>query len=450
MLAMGADAIGAQPKGLTLSEAFTRTFDVFPYEQPTFAGSSQTQTMGASFPKRSGATTGSTYGFGSATLRFQNEMYGSHLSYGKANKAVIELSDSIEARVVPGTVNTLAAVAPSRDLPDYASNFKCEPGHTFAKTVSRDAPPGEDGKPRFWVQPKDTGGLFPDGNGVPAPFIMEAPRGAGPPTQRHHAPTQLLTPAERREALVFDKCHERARATLRKAQQDACNLTYTMQKRYPHGVMGLEGPGCPDSIIYKAERERREVKAIKDFNNAVTRFENLAERRDTQLDYQLLTHDSHSTAVDKMFTHKASSALGIRGEPTISDPSSSYNLRPSENGIRDLPFRSNQEQRLREMNPARTERLHNIGTRGKPYDIISGVALPVRPTAADSTMFEHDRRAHPSNLAVPHEGVFGGFSTTARTRGFTAPTLSGPIPDAHQSTWQPPSPTRAGSKVYMS
>ena len=202
--------------------------------------------------------------------------------------------------------------------------------------------------------------------------------------------------------------------------------------------------------IYKAERERREVKAIKDFNNAVTRFENLAERRDTQLDYQLLTHDSHSTAVDKMFTHKASSALGIRGEPTINDPSSSYNLRPRENGIRELPFRSNQEQRLREMNPARTERLHNIGTRGKPYDIISGVALPVRPTATDSTMFEHDRRAHPSNLAVPHEGVFGGYSTAARTRGFTAPTLSGPIPDAHQSMWQPPSPTRAGSKVYMS
>mgnify|MGYP004278123715 CR=1 FL=1 len=41
-----------------------------------------------------GMTTGSIYGFGSASLRFQNEIYGSHLAYGKVNKAVIELSPS--------------------------------------------------------------------------------------------------------------------------------------------------------------------------------------------------------------------------------------------------------------------------------------------------------------------------------------------------------------------
>ncbi len=339
-------------------------------------------------------------------------------------------------------VTTLAQVAPSRELPEYAANFKPESGHTFATTISRDAPPGEDGKPRFWVQPKDTGGLFPDGNGVPAPFPMEAPRGAGPPNQRHQPPTQLLTPAERREALVFDKCHERARASLRKASQDACNLTYTMQKRFPHGVMGLEGPGCPDSLIYRDSRLAREAKAAKAEQGAAARFAHLSERRDSQLDYRLLTHDSHTTAVDKMFTHKAGSALGIRGDPTVNDPAASYNLRPQESGIHEYGFRSNQEQRLREPVAARTDRLHNIHTRGKPYDIISGVALPVRPTAADSTAYDHDRRAHPSNIAVPHTG-------DQQHRGGTAPTLIGPIPDAHQSSWQPPSPTRHGSKAYM-
>ena len=66
------------------------------------------------------------------------------------------------------------------------------------------------------------------------------PRGAGPPNAMHAAPTQLLTPMERREALVFDKCHQRARLALRKAANDACQLTRVMQQRFPNGVIGLE------------------------------------------------------------------------------------------------------------------------------------------------------------------------------------------------------------------
>jgi len=410
---------------------------VFPFEQPTFAGSAQnSQSIGA-FPRRSGSTTGSVYGFGSASLRFQNEVYGSHLNYGKVNKAVIELDDS-----EPVAIGHLAQVAPSRELPAYAANFKPESGHTYATTISRDAPPTNDGRPQFWVQPKDTGGLFPDGEGVPAPFVMEAPRGAGPPSQRHMPPTQLLTPAERREALVFDKCNERARSTLRKAQQEACNLTYTMQKRYPHRVMGLEGPGCPDSLIYRDSRLAREAKTAKAEQGKAARFAHLASRRDSQVGYKLLTHDPGSMAEDKMFTHKADSVLGIRGDPTVSDPAASYYLRPQGPTVAEYAYRSNQERPLRDPVAARTERLHNVNTRGKPYDIISGVALPVRPTAADSTQFQHDRRAHPSNLAVPHTGDI-------MHRGGTAPTLIGPIPDAHQSSWQPPSPSKAGTNTYM-
>ena len=44
-----------------------------------------------------------------------------------------------------------------------------------------------------------------------------------------------------------------------------------------------------------------------------------------------------------------------------------------------------------------------------------------------------------------------GLLQRAAHRGGTAPTLIGPIPDAHQSSWQPPSPTRAAStsQTYM-
>ena len=386
---------------------------------------------GTSLPKRSGSTTGSVYGFGSASLRFQNEVYDSHLTFGKANKAVVELEDSSLV-----DVTQMAATAPSRQLPAYAATFKPESGRTFATTMNRDAPPGSSGQCRFWVQPKDTGGLFPDGDGVPAPFPMEAPRGAGPPARLHDAPKELLTPAERREALVFDKCHERARKTLRKAAQDACNLTHQMHTRYPHGVMGVEGPDCPDSLVYADRRVAREAKEASRKHHAAGRLANIAARRDTPLDYQLTTYDPASTAVETMFARKGGSSLGIRGASTIADPAASYVMRPQESSIREFAFRSNLEQPLRPVNPLRTERLHNIHTRGKPYDIISGAAPSVQPTAADATIIEHDRRAHPSNISIPHCGG-------------TAPTLIGPIPDAHASSWQPPSPTKARSSSFL-
>ena len=415
---------------LNLCEQFSRTFDVFPFEQPRHP---QTATdfsaTAAETKKLSSSTTGSVYGFGSASLRFQNEVYGCHLPYGKVNKAVIELMPP-----EPVPVTELAATAPSRLLPEYAANFKPELGSTFAKTVSRDAPPAADGSSRYWVQPKDTGGLFPGGK-EPEIFSMAAPRGAGGPTQMHEAPNQLLTPAERREALVFDKCHQRARLALRKATNDACQLTRVMQQRFPNGVIGLEGPGCKDSLIYAQDRQRREDNmATRDAQRSM-RFDNISQRRDTQLDYRLLTHDHTNKAVDVMFPRKATSSLGISGGLSkADDPAANYELRPSGAGASDGGFRSNAEKPLKPANAARAAHLHNIGTRGKPYDLLSGATLSVLPTGSEWET--QPRRMHPSNLAIPH-------------RGGTAPTLVGPIPDSHASSWQPPSPQKSPSRQYM-
>ena len=78
--------------------------------------------------------------------------------------------------------------------------------------MPREAPPGTDGKPRYWVEPKDVSGIFPAE--PPDVFSMAPPRGAATIETMHAPPTELLTPMERREALVFDKCHERARLAL--------------------------------------------------------------------------------------------------------------------------------------------------------------------------------------------------------------------------------------------
>jgi len=95
---------------LCAQEQFTRTFDVFPFEQPRHAATMQSTATShdqATKPKLSSSTTGSVYGFGSASLRFQNEVYGCHLAYGKVNKAVIELADP-----EPVEVSELKTIAP--------------------------------------------------------------------------------------------------------------------------------------------------------------------------------------------------------------------------------------------------------------------------------------------------------------------------------------------------
>lgn len=408
---------------MTLQEQFTRTFDVFPFEPAEVPAHAQ------DFVRRSGSTTGSVYGFGSASVRFQNEVYGCHLTYGKVNKAVIELNPT-----QPVAVSELADTAPSRMLPDFAANFKPEVGRTFATTVSRDAPPDASGVARYYVQPKDTGGIFA-GSDVPEIFPMEAPRGCGPPNQMHKVPQTLLTPAERREALVFDKCHQRARLALRKAANDACQLTRVMQQRHPNGVIGIEGPDCDNSVIYRDQRDTFDGAVAAKAAHAERRFGNLCARRDTQLPYKLLSHDHANSSEERMFPKKARvPGRTVFAGSNAADPATSFEMRPV-GGAGHLGFRSNQEKPLRAPNAGRAGSLHTSATGGKPYDIITGVTLSVIPGrgAADGIV---DRRAHPSNISLPK-------------RGGTAPTLVGPIPDAHMVSWKPPSPNKNASKQYL-
>ena len=73
------------------------------------------------------------------------------------------------------------------------------------------------------------------------------------------------------------------------------------------------------------------------------------------------------------------------------------------------------------------------------------LVFPCSPRAPVPSAYAHDRRAHPSNMSMPHSGV----DNRAAHRGATAPTLFGPIPEAHTSSWQPASPLKSPSKSYM-
>lgn len=404
-----------RPLGLSLEEQFTRTFDIYPFE--------------ASLPPPAVPTAGKTAtaaGFGSAAPRFQDQVYGSNLNFGLVNKvAVIELG---AAEPVP--VPSLAASAPSRLMPEYASTFEPELGRNFQRGVDRSAPPGSDGSPMYFVQAKDAGGVFP-GADPPDIFAMPAPRGAGSPSRMHEGPDHMMTPAERREALVFDKCHQRARLALRKAANDACQLTRKMQIAYPNGVLGVEGPACADSLIYRAPHARAKAREEAHADHARRRAENLSTKSNTQLSHNFMHFDPKSSAVERMFTSKGA----VAGYSAQSRELSHYELRPSR-GDRETAFRSNQEKPLRDPAAAdrRTQNLVNALSNGRDWDVISGVRPPLCPSIPPRDI---SRRAHESNFAMP-------------LRVGTAPTLVGPIPDAHRPLWKPPSPQKSPSAAYLS
>ena len=118
------------------------------------------------------------------------------LTFGLTNGTVVELGPT-----PPVPVTELSGGAPSTMLPVHAATFQPDAGRTFSRTVSRDAPPDDDGQPRFWVQPKD---IQPptDHEEPPELFAMRPPRGAGHARDMHKHPVGLMTPAEQRSMLA--------------------------------------------------------------------------------------------------------------------------------------------------------------------------------------------------------------------------------------------------------
>jgi len=412
---------------MTLHESFASSFDpIVPPGQHTTPLGTADITMRPLNPFPPGE---SAYGFGHSSVRFHSAAFPSaHVPYGYSNTAVIGLQ-----RPTPAPVDAAHESAPSRVLPAYAANFVTEDGRAYAKTVSRSAPASGDGAARYWVQAKDL--QSPLGPTEPPEiFPMAAPRGAwdmqgqgGPATVKEDE--FKMTPAERREAVIFNKAHDRARKALRKANNDACRLTSLMQQAYPNGALGLESSATGDSIVYRMQRARHEAADAAAAAHARARHENLRAKRDTQLAYPMLDHDPANTTTERLFQGKA--RTGAARDQT----------RPSENhfvvgpaGAPKHAYRSNQEQPLRPPNSRRADAIVNASTGGRDYNIISGVPLAAKPTAAPPSGI--DRRAHPSNLSLP-------------LRAGTAPTLVGPIPNAHTQHWQPASPQKSPSKRYM-
>ena len=413
--------------GRTPHEDFNSTFDVYPMQAPATQSTRRPATQSGSF---AAGVNGFEYGFGSATRRFQSEVYPQHLPYGIANKAVIELG---RTPFVP--VTHLTDAAPSAMLPDFAASYQAEPGCAFSFGPDRKHPPGPDGRELYWVQGKDNQPPM-ENQDPPDLFAVPAPRGAGSIETLHEQPTELMAPAARREALVFDKCQQRARAELRKAANDACRVARISHAVYPNGILGLEGPLAPQTILYADVRNATLAHQARREEHAQRRHDNLAYKRDTQLPFALLTHNSRNTTQDRIFTRKKE----VAGMSSYTPSANHFEVRPATTAMGG-GFRSNQEKPLKPHNAGRAQRLHDVNSGGRGYDIISGMGTYIAPSAPSRGPMDaiSDRRFHPSNQSMPR-------------RSGTAPTLVGPIPDSHASSWKPNrshSPPRSPTRNFL-
>ena len=349
----------------TLEEEFAAHFDE-PHREP------MDNTWPTSQCSRHSSRTppATAFGFGSASLRFRNKIHPTHIIYGTTNGAIVQLE-----RTHPVIVPQMPESAPSRSLPLYASRFELLPGRSFGITGCRDeVVAGSTDTRQFMVQAKHIESPM-ERTEAPNMFAIAAPRGAGAPNALHEQPAQLLTPAEQRGAIVFHKCHERARRNLRKEAHDACRLALLMRRNYPNGCMGVESAGTPDSHVYASQRERMAADDAAATRHRRGRCERLRTKAATRLPYPILSHDSQNEVVAKIAPRK-SRALG-RDSGHLSEHH--YLMRPAvfEGSI--LPDR-NRQQRPFCSADAQCKSAQAFPTlveaprRG--YNIISGVSEP--------------------------------------------------------------------------
>lgn len=345
--------------GATLHESFAASFDAQGFDR----SSALSRSFEATRSYSAGAPLTGAYGFGSLSIRFKNQVKDSAFGkFGTSNAATIPLTDA-----APFPLDAVALNAPSRALPAYAAAFELPLGQSFATTVSREAPAGPNGEKQYYVLPKEGRG------GEAKMFAMAAPRGAGSRSSMHEIADGLMTPAERREALVFNKCRERAERALRQAASEACRQTLIMKRNHPHGVLGVESAACPDTVIYARERAAMLSQAAKAAEHAAGRHDHLARRRDSQLPAPMLEHDCSDTTQERLFPR-----LGKADVEASRRCERHFVMRPVTEWANG--FRSNMEMPLADRRPGRTEHQNNIDAGGRSYNIITGIQRPMLPT----------------------------------------------------------------------
>lgn len=181
----------------------------------------------------------------------------------------------------------------------------------------------------------------------------------------------VMMPQERRERLEFEVKNFQAQKVERKAAQDREHRIEYIKKNYPCGVLGVDGPMNPNTVIYRDTADRIVKKTQEKANSSSKRAEYLQQMSSSshRLKYSILEHDG-SWKGDS----RARTSIGrSRNVNTHSRLFTSDHL---------------------SWNPRRAQHLRNSEQAGRPYNIVNGCKIDyIPPTVAESHI---PRQAHPS------------------------------------------------------
>lgn len=298
---------------------------------------------------------------------------------------MIELADG-----APLPVGELAPNAPSNTLPAYATNFRALDGRTFGPTPRFG--PAEDGMAHVLPKPHFVNGRLTQ----PEVVEVAVPRGAaGSVRTMHDVPAGVITPLERREAMAFERCLQRARSAHRAEKSEAVRRVLLARATNPRGLAGVEAPGTAGTRLYAGASAALAAEAAGAASRAAARADYLRGRINSDVGHPLLEHAGEGGAApERLFQSRARTAHSSDG---WSGRGESYAYAPSAQLAPVRQTGNNQERPLRPPNAARAQALWNAREGGRNFDIISGVEKSLRCTAPETIDM---RRAHESIVAA--------------------------------------------------
>ncbi|KAF0701129.1 Aste57867_8352 [Aphanomyces stellatus] len=186
----------------------------------------------------------------------------------------------------------------------------------------------------------------------------------------------IMTPAQRRERLIFETTSERAHALMKRAEMKERRLTQLMQYQYPCGVLGLDGPNNPESQVFAASANRIQKQCEHELRQHRSREENLLRHTSIipAIGYSYLEHEMavKPPKVTKVCQEKTK----IPG--TYQDTHHRiFNETPP------IWF------------PERAQHLRDEGHAGRPYDIVNNGRVEYFPPSIPEK--QHPRQGHPSS-----------------------------------------------------
>lgn len=197
------------------------------------------------------------------------------------------------------------------------------------------------------------------------------------------APPKLISPANRRDILMYEVMHEKARKEKRRQTIAELRLGSLMRSRYPNGVLNTEGPATDGTMLYATPHARLQHKQRQQILHAEHRRQLIAQRTVGEVThgYDWMASTAPPVAADapkaqRQFTKVFQEKLHVA--PALDTHSRIF----ADAGLTN--------------SDTRRQALRDVQTKGRPFDIIGGHKIEhIAPSVP-----EQERKAHSSTWST--------------------------------------------------